>query len=93
MDSPVFRDRSSRMQMRREQLAQFELRYGVTEVSTEGAGYLVLPDLLVMLKEAGYCTTILWSGYRSLCIIRGFIHRTTLGRATAGFPVFVNTEP
>lgn len=93
MDSPVYHHRPSGLQMRQEQLARFKSQYGLDEVPTQGAGYLVLDEMLSLLKQVGFSPSVCWPNHLGSRIAHRIIEQTTRRRETACFPVFVNTKP
>ena len=92
MDSPVFEDAASGRQMRREQLAYFDLQYNVAEVYTEGTGYLVLDEMLKALSQAGFTSRVRWPNRPGSRQVRKVVNHLTGHRQTASFPLFVSTK-
>jgi len=92
MDSPVFDDRLSGMQMRQEQLAYFDVQYSVTGASTEGPGFLVLDEVLSTLKAVGFSTQVRWPDRPGARKFRKIANRLSKHRQTACFPIFINTK-
>jgi SAM-dependent methyltransferase len=92
IDSPVYDERKSGMQMRQEQLADFKSKYNAEGEATGGAGYLVLNEMPVALTQAGFKTSVHWPDRPGSRLIRSVINQMTGHRQTASFPVFTSTK-
>jgi len=93
MDSPVYRDNASGMQMMQKQLARFKSQYGLDEVPVEGTGYLVFDEIVAALNRAGFRTTIHWPERPGALFLRRLLRPTSMHREQARFPLFVGTKP
>ncbi|MHB8748097.1 MAG: class I SAM-dependent methyltransferase [Aggregatilineales bacterium] len=93
MDSPVYRQEKSGIQMIREHQAQFRAQYGIERVPIEGKSYVVLNETLAAFAGSGFQTRVRWPERPGAWLKRLLAEQRTTRRETARFPLFIATKP
>ncbi|MHB8625400.1 MAG: methyltransferase domain-containing protein [Aggregatilineales bacterium] len=93
MDSPVYGDENSGMQMMQEQLMRFKAQYGIEHIPVEGKGYLVLNETVVAFDKTGFQTSVRWLERPGAWVKRLLPRQRTVHRQLARFPLFVGIKP